>query len=114
MKFIKIVWSLHCLRLSDPDYSYFPYFAAKIFLQHAAHEVYLVLVANPPKATTRVFLSHLSWQPSSLLTTPLNLQYWEEERTNTPGSEAVGQSPAGEKSHHYAQLVRVWNYYDNQ
>ena len=23
MKFIKIVWSLHCLRLLDPDYNYF-------------------------------------------------------------------------------------------
>ena len=53
----------------------------------------LVLVANPPRATTSVFLSHLSWQPSSRLTTPLNLQYWEEDRTSTPVSEAEGESP---------------------
>ena len=92
MKFIKIVWSLHCLGLLDPDCNYF---LQKYFLPAVkASLLYLVLVANPPRATTSVFLSHLSWQPSSLLTTPLNLQYWEEERTNTPGSEAVGQSPA--------------------
>ena len=72
---------------------------------------YLVRVAKPPSATTRVFLSHLSWQPSSLLTTPLNLQYWEEERTSTPGSEAVGQSPAVEECND--NMLSAGNYYDN-
>ena len=53
----------------------------------------LVLVANPPRATTSEFLSHLSWQPSSLFLTALNLQYWEEERTKTPTSSLAGSSP---------------------
>ena len=42
--------------------------------------------------------------------TALNLQYWEEERTNTPGSEAVGQSPAGRN---VMIVLSVGNYYDN-
>ena len=103
MKFIKIVWSLHCLWPLDPVCS-----LQKTF--QLPTRSYLVRVAKPPRATTRVFLSHLSWQPSSLLTTPLNLQYWEEERTNTPGSEAVGQSPAGRN---VMIVLSVGNYYDN-
>ena len=55
--------------------------------------VFLVAVANPPRAWTREFLSHVWWHVSSLLIIALNLQYWEKDRTTTPTSSLSFSSP---------------------
>lgn len=63
-------------------------------ITNRSQSAHLVLVAKPPRATTREFLSHLFPQVSSLLETARYLQYWDEERTWTPTSSAPGLSPA--------------------